>query len=90
MTVERLIIARASKQPEKNGTTRTLSALHYLNLDPCSVSAVMLHVSVVTFFVDSMLDEEKVKCFVEDATDVSASGRSVGQVECSGRMLSIV
>ena len=48
----------------------------------------MLHVSVVTFFVASMLDEEKVRCFVEAATDVSASGRSVGQVECSGKMLS--
>ena len=69
-------------------TTCTLSALHYLNLDPCSVSAVMLHVIMVTFFVASMFDEEKVKCFVEDTTDVSASGRSVGQVKCSGRMLS--
>ena len=34
----------------------------------------------MTFFVASVLDEEKVKCFVEDTTDVSASGRSVGQV----------
>ena len=49
-------------------TIRALSALDYLNLDPCSVSTVCM--------CGALLDEEKVKCFVEktfveDASDVS-------------------
>ena len=59
--------------------SHTISALNYLNLDPCSVSTVVLSVCGDLF---SLLDEEKVKCFVEDAANVSTSGRSVGQVEC--------
>ena len=63
----------------RSHTVCDFSALDYLNLDPCSVSTVMLSVCGDLF---SLLDEEKVKCFVEDVADVSASGRSVGQVQC--------
>ena len=62
----------------RSHTIRALSTLDYLNLDPCSVFKVML--IVCGDFV--LLDEEKVKRFVEDAADVSASGRSVSPVEC--------
>ena len=53
----------------RSHTIRALSALDYLNLDPCSVSTVMLSVCGDLF---SLLDEE-VKRFVvvEDAADVS-------------------
>ena len=50
--------------------------LDYLNLDPCSVSTVVLSLCGDLY---SLLNEEKVKCFVEDVLrrrccDVSASG----------------
>ena len=53
----RVCVCREKLQSEVS-TIRALSALDYLNLDPCILS--------VCGDLYSLLDEEKVKCFVED------------------------
>ena len=63
----------------RSHTTCTLSALHYLNLDLVVFLLYSHAASAVTFFIR---ESGVLLIFMEDATDVTAGGRSVGQVEC--------